>query len=388
MNNERIANKLVAMAKILISDDNRTEAYERLLKEVNRGQAILTAQELHKDIPTIHSFAGKYRNTVDHLGYGMFRGHTDHGNFTFDGGGAMNRTGSVSWCPLSADKAVLRDLKYSLPKVKRALKELLKEGITASERVAGKAITLAKIPGAILEREDKFMIHFRGKKWGELYYNMRGYVAERGIPVPTSGNDPEPIGLEIGEKSLAVFKREISKANREWASLGRSASSKTASKFTRYWDHQFDLLETALPHYNADKVMDWNKVEKHYRAEGMGGTAAGIPAHWFHEYKAGRVSRDDAVRNLAKEMKKYEKIIGKKTAEYNVDNVTEDWEIENAIRDHLSGTSRKTKENLIFSALRRQFRGLNRRVFSKIWKEFIDEGYLVPAGSGSFTWEM
>ena len=46
MNNERIASELVKAAKALLAGDDKTEAYEKLLKEVSRGQAILTAGEL------------------------------------------------------------------------------------------------------------------------------------------------------------------------------------------------------------------------------------------------------------------------------------------------------------------------------------------------------
>jgi tetrahydromethanopterin S-methyltransferase subunit G len=133
MNNQKIAQELVTVAKGLVSADN-TDAYEKLLKYVKGGTAILTAGEIHKDIPTIHNFAKKYHNSVEHMGYGLFRGRTGHGEFNFDAGGAMNRDGGVSWTTLSADKSVLRDLKYNMVKVKRALQELL-SGRTAKELV-------------------------------------------------------------------------------------------------------------------------------------------------------------------------------------------------------------------------------------------------------------
>jgi len=92
-------------------------------------------------------------------------------------------------------------------------------------RIARKAIELVKIRGDMFEKQDKFMIRFNGKDWGKLYFNMRGYVAERGIPVPTDEDNPKPIGLDIGEKGLSAFKREISKANREWAAMDRQRIS-------------------------------------------------------------------------------------------------------------------------------------------------------------------
>jgi hypothetical protein len=95
--------------------------------------------------------------------------------------------------------------------------------ISKMNKTAAGAIELVKIKGSIMEREDRFMILFRGKKWGELYFNMRGYVAEKGIPVPSSDGSGRAVGLGIGEKGLSAFKREISRANREWASLSKTA---------------------------------------------------------------------------------------------------------------------------------------------------------------------
>lgn len=90
--------------------------------------------------------------------------------------------------------------------------------LIAKELMAGRnAIEVVRIPGAIMEREPKFMIMFRGQKWGELSFNMRGYTAEHGIPVPSSDGSGKAVGLDIGEKSLGAFKSEISRANREWA---------------------------------------------------------------------------------------------------------------------------------------------------------------------------
>ena len=93
--------------------------------------------------------------------------------------------------------------------------ELVK--IAKSLTAAKKAIELVKIPGSIMKTEDRYMIRFRGEEWGQLYYNMRGYVAEKGIPVPSG---EKAVGLSIGEKGLSAFKREIRDANREWAELG------------------------------------------------------------------------------------------------------------------------------------------------------------------------
>jgi hypothetical protein len=106
--------------------------------------------------------------------------------------------------------------------------------LSASKRTAGrKAIELKKVSGAMMEREPRYMIMFRGKKWGELYYNMRGYVAAKGIPVPSSRRPGEAAGLDIGERSINIFKKEIAKANREWAELAKTASQREAARWEK-----------------------------------------------------------------------------------------------------------------------------------------------------------
>lgn len=90
---------------------------------------------------------------------------------------------------------------------------------TASDRTrtaTNYAIELVQIKGAIMETTPRFMINLFGKPWGELYFNLTGYVAEKGIPVPSRSRPGQASGLSIGEKSLAAYKAEISKANKEW----------------------------------------------------------------------------------------------------------------------------------------------------------------------------
>lgn len=70
---------------------------------------------------------------------------------------------------------------------------------------------------------------------------------------------------------------------------------------------------------------------------------------------------------------------------------TDDWngsDVENLIRDHLSGTPRKTNERLMYNSLKRQFKGLSSREFGKIWKDLVDEDYLVAIPGGNYVWEM
>ena len=125
----KVSQELVKIAESLKAEDESAfKGYSVLLSYVvGKHTPILTAQDIHKDIPTIHNFAKKYHDSVEHLGYGCFRGNTEHGEFDFDAGGAMNHDGGISWTVLTADANVLRDLGYDLHKVERALKELIEK---------------------------------------------------------------------------------------------------------------------------------------------------------------------------------------------------------------------------------------------------------------------
>jgi hypothetical protein len=62
---------------------------------------------------------------------------------------------------------------------------------------------------AICEDTKRFDILFRGKVFDRLYWNMRGYCGY--LPCPDGGK------LDIGEKSLAEYRRAIADLNREFA---------------------------------------------------------------------------------------------------------------------------------------------------------------------------
>jgi hypothetical protein len=146
MDRKAVDREAALVERLVAADGGQKEACAVLLEHVaKKGVAILTAQDVHKDVPTIHNFAGKYHDTVEHLGYGMFRGHTEHGNFTFDAGGAMNHDGGVSWTTLDADANVLRDLRYDMRKVQKALEELAAARTAAlGEEPAADDMTAAK----------------------------------------------------------------------------------------------------------------------------------------------------------------------------------------------------------------------------------------------------
>ena len=76
------------MARRPLDSEDR-QHLEKMLDLVTRGRAVLTAAEIHPDIPTTTDVGPRRRlNTpepVRHLGYGLFKA----GDFAFDGGGAM-----------------------------------------------------------------------------------------------------------------------------------------------------------------------------------------------------------------------------------------------------------------------------------------------------------
>lgn len=77
-----------------------------------------------------------------------------------------------------------------------------------------------------------------------------------------------------------------------------------------YWKDQFKRLDKAMPRYDASKVRDFNKVVKHYQAEGFPAKVAGTPAHCYNEYRAGNWTLDQAARECAKDMKRFQRKAG------------------------------------------------------------------------------
>lgn len=63
---------------------------------------------------------------------------------------------------------------------------------------------------------------------------------------------------------------------------------------------------------------------------------------------------------------------------------TED--IENAIRDNLSGTPRKTTMNALYNVVKKQLIGISKPKFNKVWNSLINDGYLIKRKDGSYEW--
>lgn len=110
---------------------SKAEIYQKLLEFHTKNAPILTASQIHPDVPTMHNFTDGYHSTVRHCGFGMFLGHTESGKFSFDGGGAMYRERTeddeyfLSWTALRASQQVLDDLGYNCEAVAEGLRALI-----------------------------------------------------------------------------------------------------------------------------------------------------------------------------------------------------------------------------------------------------------------------
>jgi len=72
---------------------------------------------------------------------------------------------------------------------------------------------------AILEHKPRFIVMFRGSRYGDLYFNMTGYT---GCYLPTPGlKSDEPVPFYIGERSIAAYRKEIARFNRAWAAIDK-----------------------------------------------------------------------------------------------------------------------------------------------------------------------
>ena len=78
---------------------------------------------------------------------------------------------------------------------------------------------------AIAETTPRFIVMFRGSKFGELYFNMTGYT---GGDLPAPGSKPDsPMPLYIGEKSIAAYRKAVARLNREWAEIDKKTKGTT-----------------------------------------------------------------------------------------------------------------------------------------------------------------
>ena len=71
-------------------------------------------------------------------------------------------------------------------------------------------LTLNKVRSPhLLETKGRYDLLLNGNKVSTVYYNMRGYLIDNGIPLPGGGK------FQLPECSLTTIKREIAAINRE-----------------------------------------------------------------------------------------------------------------------------------------------------------------------------
>lgn len=115
---------------------------------------------------------------------------------------------------------------YSVDKFDQSFMKKMKKSLGESVMLEAKTkrVTLVEIPGAMLERKKKYRIDFDGKPWGEVYFNMTGYVAAKGIPIPDSESG-KLVSLDLPEGGISAIKHEIAWANKQWQALETSTVS-------------------------------------------------------------------------------------------------------------------------------------------------------------------
>jgi len=77
---------------------------------------------------------------------------------------------------------------------------------------------------AILETHSRYDVLLHGKKVGQLYFNMRGYVGT----LPTSSGSE----LYIGERGISAYRKAAAQLNREWAKAGEATTNNEQSETT------------------------------------------------------------------------------------------------------------------------------------------------------------
>lgn len=74
---------------------------------------------------------------------------------------------------------------------------------------------------AILEQKPRYIVMFRGSRYGDLYFNLTGYT---GCCLPAPGSQPEtPAALHVGEIPISRLRKVIARLNREWAGIDKHA---------------------------------------------------------------------------------------------------------------------------------------------------------------------
>ncbi len=83
------------------------------------------------------------------------------------------------------------------------------------------------------------------------------------------------------------------------------------------------------------------------------------------------------------ESDRYRRIM--KFSDYIKENNTQ---IENHIRDHLSGTARKVTQRTMWSFVKDNIKGSKEKDFVKVWKSLVKDNFLVKTGKDVYKWEL
>jgi len=111
--------------------EKKKAVLKSLILRLERGQPLIIVGLDDKRIPNLHNFIPeRYRDSVKHCGFGLFKGKTEHGDFHFLAGGAMihynfNDGSWLSWSPIDTTDEVIADLGYDFNRVIKALKQII-----------------------------------------------------------------------------------------------------------------------------------------------------------------------------------------------------------------------------------------------------------------------
>lgn len=70
---------------------------------------------------------------------------------------------------------------------------------------------------AICETQPRYDVILYGARVSQLYFNLRGYCGV--LPLPSGDR------LNIGERSISAYKREVSALNKQFAAYGKEAAA-------------------------------------------------------------------------------------------------------------------------------------------------------------------
>lgn len=101
-----------------------------------------------------------------------------------------------------------------------------------------------------------------------------------------------------------------------------------------------------------------------------------------------QMSKDDSIRELINDFDEWCSNVDDNDLKESVLTEASTTDVENFIRDMLSGTSRKATDTLMFKLCKKVFKKLDRDEFQEIWDSLVDDEYLVKAGGQNYKWEI